>query len=50
MASLDGKQCTARVASDVDLYVGMEGTFALDMSKPQLFDKETEQSLLWKEW
>jgi multiple sugar transport system ATP-binding protein len=48
--NLDGKQCTARVASDVDLYVGMEGTFALDMNKLQLFDKETEQSLLWKEW
>jgi multiple sugar transport system ATP-binding protein len=48
--NLDGKQCTARVASDVDLYVGMEGTFALDMNKLQLFDKETELSLLWKEW
>ena len=47
--SLDGKQCTARVASDVDLYVGMEGTMALDMNKIQLFDKDTELSLLWKE-
>ena len=48
--TLGGKQCTARVASDVDLYVGMEGTMALDLNKLQLFDKETEQSLLWKEW
>ena len=48
--TLGGKQCTARVASDVDLYVGMEGTMALDLNKLQLFDKETELSLLWKEW
>ena len=48
--TLGGKQCTARVASDVDLYVGMEGTMALDLNKLQLFDKETEESLLWKEW
>jgi multiple sugar transport system ATP-binding protein len=47
--SLAGKQCTARVASDVDLAVGMEGTFAIDMNKLQLFDKETEKSLLWAE-
>ncbi|RAP43460.1 MAG: hypothetical protein BZ136_09630 [Methanosphaera sp. rholeuAM74] len=47
--TLGGKQCTARVASDVDLYVGMEGTMALDLSKLQLFDKETERSLLWDE-
>lgn len=48
--TLGGKQCTARVASDVDLYVGMEGTMALDLNKLQLFDKDTELSLLWKEW
>ena len=47
--TLAGKQCTARVASDVDLTVGMEGTFAFDMNKLQLFDKETEKSLLWAE-
>ena len=47
--TLAGKQCTARVASDVDLYVGMTGTMALDLSKLQLFDKETELSLLWTE-
>ena len=47
--TLAGKQCTARVASDVDLYVGMVGTMALDLNKLQLFDKETELSLLWTE-
>ena len=47
--TLGGKQCTARVASDVDLYVGMVGTMALDLNKIQLFDKETELSLLWAE-
>ena len=44
--TLGGKQCTARVASDVDLYVGMEGTMALDLNKLQLFDKETEVTIL----
>ena len=43
------KQCTARVASGVDLYVGMEGTFAIDLDKIQLFDKDTEISLLYPE-
>jgi len=27
----------------------MEGTMALDLNKLQLFDKETERSLLWEE-
>ena len=44
-----GKQCTARVAPEVDLTHGMEATYSVDMDKIQLFDKETELSLLWKE-
>ena len=47
--TVDGKQCTARVASDVDLYVGMEGTLGIDLDKIQLFDKDTELSLLYQE-
>ena len=46
---IDGHQCTARVSSEVDFYNGMDGVFALDLSKLQLFDKETEKSLLWAE-
>ena len=44
-----GTQCTARVPSSVDLYVGMEGTMAIDVNEIQLFDKETELSLLYAE-
>ena len=46
---INGKQCTARVAPEVDLVHGMEATYAVEMDKIQLFDKETELSLLWKE-
>ena len=46
---VDGKQCTARVAPEVDLVQGMDAQFALDMSKIHLFDKETEKSLLYAE-
>jgi multiple sugar transport system ATP-binding protein len=46
---INGKQCTARVAPEVDLVHGMEATYNVEMDKIQLFDKETELSLLWKE-
>ena len=46
---INGKQCTARVAPEVDLVHGMEATYSVEMDKIQLFDKETELSLLWKE-
>ena len=46
---INGKQCTARVDPEVDLKNGMEAVYSLDMSKIQLFDKETEKSLLWAE-
>ena len=44
---INGKQCTARVDPEVDLMNGMEATYSVDMRKIQLFDKETEKSLLW---
>ena len=44
---INGKQCTARVDPEVDLVNGMEATYSVDMRKIQLFDKETEKSLLW---
>ena len=44
---INGKQCTARVDSEVDLVNRMEATYSVDMRKIQLFDKETEKSLLW---
>ena len=46
---INGKQCTARVDPEVDLVNGMEATYSVDMRKIQLFDKETEKSLLWAE-
>ena len=46
---INGKQCTARVDPEVDLTHGMDATYSVDMNKIQLFDKETELSLLWKE-
>jgi multiple sugar transport system ATP-binding protein len=46
---INGKQCTARVAPEVDLVHGMEAVYNVEMDKIQLFDKETELSLLWKE-
>ena len=44
---INGKQCTTRVDPEVDLVNGMEATYSVDMRKIQLFDKETEKSLLW---
>ena len=46
---INGKQCTARVAPEVDLVHGMEATYAVEMDKIQLFDQDTEKSLLWDE-
>ena len=46
---INGKQCTARVDPEVDLVNGMEATYSVNMDKIQLFDKETEKSLLWEE-
>ena len=46
---INGKQCTARVNPEVDLTTGMIATYSVDMSKIQLFDKETELSLLYAE-
>ena len=56
-----GKTVTLRIVETSDVHGAffpynfterrpMEGTMALDLNKLQLFDKETEQSLLWKEW
>ena len=44
---VDGKQTTARVSPKTKLQVGDDAEFALDMSKIHLFDKETENSLLY---
>ena len=44
---VEGKQTTARVSPKTQLQVGDEAEFALDMNKIHLFDKETEQSLLY---
>ena len=46
---INGKQCTARVDPEVDLVHGMDAVYSVDMNKIQLFDKETEKSLLWEE-
>ena len=44
---VDGKQTTARVSPKTKLQYGDEAEFALDMSKIHLFDKDTEESLLY---
>ena len=44
-----GKQCTAKVAPEVDLVNGMVATYSVDMDKIQLFDKETERNLIYAE-
>ena len=44
---INGKQCTARVAPEVDLVHGMLATYSVNMDKIQLFDKETELNLLY---
>jgi len=46
---INGKQCTARVDPSVDLTHGMDAVYLVDTDKIQLFDKETEKSLLWTE-
>ena len=46
---VDGKQTTARVSPHTKLQVGDEATFAIDMDKCHLFDKETEQNIIYKE-
>jgi multiple sugar transport system ATP-binding protein len=46
---INGKQCTARVNPEVDLVNGMVATYSVDLNKIQLFDKDTELSLLWAE-
>ena len=43
---VNGVQMTARVEPDSPLMTGDEATFALDMRKIHLFDKETEKNLL----
>ena len=44
-----GVQMTARVEPDSPLMIGDDATFAFDMSKIHLFDKETELNLLHQE-
>ena len=43
---VNGVQMTARVEPDSPLMTGDEATFALDMRKIHLFDKDTEKNLL----
>ena len=46
---VEGTQVTARVAPDTTLTSGSDATFALDMSKIHLFDKDTEKNILYAE-
>ena len=46
---VEGAQVTARVDPSTPLKMGSDATFALDMSKIHLFDKETEKNILFAE-
>ena len=46
---VEGAQVTARVDPSTPLKMGSDATFALDMDKIHLFDKETEENILYKE-
>ena len=46
---VEGVQMTARVEPDTPLRTGSDATFAFDMNKIHLFDKETEKNLLYQE-
>lgn len=44
---VEGSQVTARVDPSTPLKMGSDATFALDMDKIHLFDKETEENILF---
>ena len=46
---VEGAQVTARVDPSTPLKMGSDATFALDMTKIHLFDKETEKNILFAE-
>ena len=46
---VEGAQVTARVYPSTPLKMGSDATFALDMTKIHLFDKETEKNILFAE-
>ena len=46
---VEGTQLTARVEPETQLRTGSDATFAFDMEKMHLFDKETEKNLLYSE-
>ena len=46
---VEGAQVTARVDPSTPLKMGSNATFALDMTKIHLFDKETEKNILFAE-
>ena len=46
---VEGSQVTARVEPNTPLKMGSDATFALDMEKIHLFDKETEKNILFAE-
>ncbi len=46
---VNGAQTIARVEPDTPLKTGSDATFALDMKKIHLFDKDTELNLLYQE-